>query len=322
MELQHPYFERNNIKAFQTKIDKCAITMEMKGNCLGVSVCGRKNEDKLLELSLELLSLMFIYLGGFPSIKQVYCNEKSVDVSNWAGKYTTDQYFQKNVLVIGRFEQLYFCQERLDAYRDIPQLPIYSLQYLVSDNYKNLVTNHKITLLTHVIDGGIDDSILKKTTPEMKSKYKIQNNSGDYPVKVYFLLKRTFFKHNRKFSAGILSILRCSQYQFIMTVSDTRNSYSHFLKPNKKPNRLTKGREMLVYFEIIMFALRLEMFSMIGIEVEEDAAKEYWYVIHDWIKEITNKKNICYKSKTYKIREGMEEMNRALKILQERGELN
>ena len=43
--------------------------------------------------------------------------------------------------------------EIINKFKDLHPYPMYSMQYLVSDYYNHVVTNHKITLLLHVIEG-------------------------------------------------------------------------------------------------------------------------------------------------------------------------
>jgi hypothetical protein len=185
-----------------------------------------------------------------------------------------------------------------------------------------VVAEHRIVLLTHVIDGIIDDSIKSNAKIEMcncyKNYYTKTKNIGDYESKVYYLSNKILFKYNRKFSAKIFEMLIITQFKFIRTVADTRNSYSHYLPDNKKIDRLIDGGEMLIYFEIVMYTLRLEITEKLGINIEEDTVREYLYVLHDWIKDIKKRNKVEYKSKTYKIVEGIEEMKKIMRILQER----
>jgi hypothetical protein len=297
------------------------VKLQKKDRLLELDVLGRKNQNELWSLSLELLSLMFIYMGGFPVIEEAFFNSKEIDTTNLARKFNTDQYFRKSVLTVCKLNDRHINQGAIDLYRAIPRLPLYSMQYLISEEYKHMITTHKIVLLTHVIDGIVDDSVIPNVCNVIKNKYHKVGKIGNYEAKVFYLTDKTFFKCNRKYGAGIMDMLKVSRYQFVEIISDTRNSYSHFLPLNKKVNRLTKGIEILVYFEIIMFSIRLEMLAMMGIDVEEDMVKEYWYVIHDWIKDLKKRDKVEYKSKTYKIAEGIEEMNKGLNLLEERGDL-
>lgn len=241
-------------------------------------------------------------------------NDEEIDLTNLAGRFKTDDYFQKSILCICPISNNVICQGTLDAYQAIRQIPIYSMQCLISENYKHTVTNHRIVLLLHVIDGLIDDSVIANSTSEIRKKYRPSDKPGNYMCKVYYLCKNYFFKYNRKYNCEILQLLKVNQYEFLQVISDTRNWYSHFFKENKKIHRLTDGAEMLIYFEIVYYALRVCLITeKLQIKIDESAIKEYFYIIHDWILDIRKSDMQSIKSNTYKINKGLREMEQTIK---------
>ena len=90
-----------------------------------------------------------------------------------------------------------------------------------------------------------------------------------------------------------------TEEEFSTAIVDTRHWYSHFLDPSKRASRVSDGEDMLILFEILFFALRLEYARQLGITIDIEAVKEFFYVIHDWIIEVRHGNPSEYKSMTY-----------------------
>lgn len=319
-QLEHPFFTKQPISSFCNCIDNCKVQVSGYKCNLKITITGRKGEKKLQSLAFDILNLLFIILGGFPQIIEMSYNGEVIDLSKLAHKYTTDDYFKKSVLSIMPISDKIICQQTLDKYRSLKQAPIQSMQCLISDSYKHIITNHKITLLLHVIDGLVEENQINKYEQELKTRYKLAYTpkSGSYIVKAYYLCKGYFFEPHKKYNCEILFLLKINQYKFLQIITDTRHWYSHFPDNKTRKNRLTNGIEMLVYFEIIFYALRLYLTTeKLGLDINYNNVKEYYYVIHDWLLDIKKKKKPV-KSNTYKIIEGFKEMERAFKLLEER----
>lgn len=52
-----------------------------------------------------------------------------------------------------------------------------------------------------------------------------------------------------------------------------------------------------------------------NITIDENAAKEYLYTVHDWILEVKYGRDEPLKSQTYRIQKGIREMSERLKML-------
>jgi len=83
----------------------------------------------------------------------LYINENEIDISERAVKYQTSDNFLKDNLIICDIDETTVNQQRIEELRKINSYPIYSFQYLLSKSYDHVITNHKMTLLLHVIEG-------------------------------------------------------------------------------------------------------------------------------------------------------------------------
>lgn len=317
-QLDHPLFRKNKIELFVTQIDNCVVTFKGNSDLFEMVITGKNKQKKMMSLTFDIFSLVWIYIGGFPKIKSITYNSKIIDFSGIVGKYRTDMYFQKPILCIINLSEDYISQVVMDRYRSLAKMPLYSMQYLISEDYKHVIVNHKITLLLHTIDGLVDDSVVTCSAKDIKDKYHVKDYLGKYLPKVYYLCNNYFFKFHRKYNCEILSLLSVNQFEFLKVITDTRNAYSHFLADEKKQHRLTKGVEMIIYFEIVLYALRIYLIEeKLHRAVDENNIREYYYIIHDWILDVQNNTSKPVKSKTYKINKGIREMELAFKQLQE-----
>lgn len=110
-----------------------------------------------------------------------------------------------------------------------------------------------------------------------------------------------FIEENECQKVDVLAVLGIDEYKFLQIITDTRNWYSHMWKSKDKDSRLSDGKLMVIYFEIIYYAIRLYLISnILMISVQIDFVKEYLYILHDWIVEVYLL-DIDFKSNTYLI---------------------
>lgn len=81
-------------------------------------------------------------------------------------------------------------------------------------------------------------------------------------------------------------------------IKDTRNWNSHFLR-NKYPDRLKQGEEIVIFFELVQYIVRLKIAKDIGVPIKEDNIKEYYFTIHDWLSKVLYNRDDDFKSKAY-----------------------
>jgi len=291
------------ISKFNTIIDSSSIEMSSKNDELKIVIATRKKETAALSLFFEIYSLVFIYLGAFPTIESIDFNGNSIDTSQWVGKYKTRPDLFRQDLFISNLSNMTINQSAIDGYRHKQAAAIFSLQYLASDDYIHVISDHRITLLFHIIDGicDFDKNKIDILLSEIIQQYKLTETKkqlGNYIAKVYAVSKECFFFYHRKYNCEILKLLRVTQYGFLRMITDTRNWNSHFLR-NKKPDRLKRGNEIVIFFELVQYMIRLKIVKDIGADFKEENVKEYFYTIHDWILKVLYEKENDLKSKTY-----------------------
>ena len=79
-KLQHKYFELNKIQNFSVKISNNIVSLVQKNYFVEVTITGRKHNEKLISFVFDILSMMFLYLGSFPNIKELTVGEQVVDI--------------------------------------------------------------------------------------------------------------------------------------------------------------------------------------------------------------------------------------------------
>lgn len=299
-KLQHKFFIFNNVKEFEVHIENVQIKLWSKAYTLFIEINGSQEIEKLKTMLFNLFSIIFLYLGSYPIILSIIVDDKELDLSELVSKYNTQPYFKSKNRAICSISEKTINDEIYRSYLELNQMPLYSMQYLFCDNYKNIIVTHRITLLLHIIDGVVPDDVIDVMKSEIKSVYDIKDRRiGDYASKVYYLCKNYFFDIDNFYNCEILSLLGITQYELIEIVSDTRNWYSHFLDEDKKEKRLKDGLEKWIYLEIIFYSIRLLLADQIGININDDWIREYFYSIHDWISKIRGI-NKPYKSIAYK----------------------
>ena len=295
----------HSVSKFVVKIDNCKVEMESNQQELSIQICGRAGKEKIRKLLSDLECLIFFYLGSFPLMKTLCINGNEIDISNRATKYETSANFLKDNLVICDLDETTVNEQKIKELRKINSYPIYSFQCLLSKAYDHVITNHKMTLLLHVIEGlcDVDKHQLQIEKQEINNKYPESRSGtvGNYMVAVYCLCKKYFFNYHKKYSCEIMPLLKVTRYKFMTRLAETRNWYSHFLDESKKPLRIAKGRDFIIYFEIVCFMIRLSVIDRIGSPIDESRVKEFYYTVHDWILAIMYDTDEPLKSNTYQI---------------------
>ena len=308
------------VKKFTVKIDNCKVELESNQQELIIQICGRSVKEKVGKLLSDLECLIFFYLGSFPLMEFLYINGDEIDISKRAAKYETSDNFLKDNLVICDINEITVNEQKIKELRKISLYPIYSFQCLLSKAYDHVITNHKMTLLLHVIDGmyEIDKHQLKAVKQEIQNKYPESRKGavGDYLAAIYSICEKYFFYYHRKYACGILPLLKVTRYKFMARLSETRNWYSHFLNESKKPLRIVKGRDFIIYFELVCYMIRLSVIDRIGAVIDESRVQEFYYTVHDWILAIMYDMDEPLKSNTYRIDKQWKEFIREIERLQ------
>lgn len=304
----------------EVKIDNCKVELESNQQKLIIQICGRAGKEKIMDLLSDLESLIFFYLGSFPLMEVLYINGNEMDISKRAAKYETSDHFLKDNLVICDIDETTLNEQKIKEFRKINSYPIYSFQCLLSKAYDHVITNHKMTLLLHVIEGlyEANKNQVQMQKKEIYNKYPDSRKGtvGDYMVAVYCLCKKYFFNYHKKYACEIMPLLKVTRYKFMSRLVETRNWYSHFLDEGKKPLRIVKGRDFIIYFEIVCYMIRLSVIDRIGVFINESRVREFYYTVHDWILAIMYDTDEPLKSNTYQIEKQWREFIQEIERLQ------
>lgn len=235
-------------------------------------------------------------------------NHVEKDIANLLAKFTTSNAFIRKSSILCNIDKTTINEKVLINYREIPHIPIISIEYLVSDEYKSVVANHKIILLLHSLEGLADKSRYSKLKDELKTILGKKSTVEKYKPHVYGILKDYFFDYHTKFDFEILPLLEVNEMEFLDKITKTRDWYSHYLNYDHKPERLKYGSDMIIYFYILFFCIRAFIIDQIQVGFDETKLIEHFYTIHDWILDAKYKKDSPLKSKAYNINKRIKQM--------------
>lgn len=305
----HKTFCRNNMKSFSSEIQGRKINFCFDGEILELIVYSDNEYDELESFCLELDSMMYLYLGSFPEIKSIEYNGELKDITKLANRFSTDSYFNRTTMTLCDITSETVNEETYIAFKnDVLQIPFYSMQYLVSSKYKVVMPAHRLTLMTHVVEGVVDIEREKRSeiNIELKEKYNVEKGRslGQYFIHASVVTDH-FIQADNIYNADILKLLECNEYTFLQTIKDTRNWYSHMWKEDDKDKikKIGDGTMMLIYFEILYCVVRLYLIrNVLRLDIESSFISEYLYVLHDWIVDV-KKLGEKFKSNTYIMKE-------------------
>lgn len=297
-KLTHKSFNNQTIITFEFFYMNTKIKIYKCDGCLMIELCGRKKLKGLLEIFLKVYDLFFLMLGAYPYRKSILYNEMEIDTGNWALRYTTASHFHESEAVFCDISPENINSNSLVKMENIHKQSLSSLTYIVSEYYEHVVTNHKIELMTHTIDGFFMHSFYYKQLFKMKKQFNPNSKDTTYYDNVERVFK-LFFYYHRKYNCEILGELGITRKIFYTIITDTRNDFSHLL--GKKKYRLISGKDMVYYIDLIFIAERLFLLEeMLNLKLNVILVQEYLYIMHDWIDELVNKGADRIKSKRYK----------------------
>lgn len=304
------------MKSFCTEIQDKKIEFSFDGSILELNVCSENDYEELRTFCLELDCMMFLYLGSFPTIESIFYNGELQDITNLANRFTTDSRFIRSAMMVCKITSETINEEiYLKFKEDILLTAFYSMQYLVSNAYKAILPVHRITLLSHVVEGVIDIELERRKEIDSNLREKFKITTGDSLGKYFIgesVVLSVFIEEDRLYNSEILEILGTSEYNFLDTIKNTRAWYSHMWKQKEKINKLNDGKQMVTYFEIIYYAIRLYLIKeVLQLKLETELVREHLYILHDWIVE-KESLQYAFKSNTYLISESRKKMEQEI----------
>lgn len=313
--MMHKTFEKYNFELFNFVYQNITISLEMEQGRLIITLVGKKSTEKILEQFWNIYDLLFLILGGFPKREQVLVNDIEIDTSEWVRKFDTALHHIEGEARLCEISSKTINADILNKMVNVHQQTLSSVEYIVCEYYSHMVSNHRIELMTHTIEG-----FFRHTAYYNQLFQKLKNSNSKKQKVTYFeIIERffnVFFIYHRKYNAEILSCMHVkSKKEFYEIITDTRNDFSHFLE--QKQHRLIKGKDMVYFIDIIFFAERLFVLKeVLEIEISDEQVQEYLYILHDWIDELVNNREDRVKSKRYINIVNAKEWNRFLENFQ------
>lgn len=305
---KHKTFETYYFETFHFTYQNVLIKLEIQDKKLIVELDGEKSVENLLKIFCKLYDVLFLILGGFPRRECILINGIEEDTGNWVRKFDTAACYDEEESRLCEISLKTINGYVLSQMEGVHHQTLSSVEYIVCEYYSHMVTNHRIELMTHTIDGFIRHTVFYN---QLLQQIKMKNPKRwkvDYIESVERLFKKFFYYH-RKFNCQIINCLHIkNKHRFYEMIADTRNDFSHFLEDKKY--RLLKGNDMVYFIDLIFYAERLFILTeILGVKVSEEQVKEYLYILHDWIDERVNQRTDRIKSERYHKVMGAKEMN-------------
>ena len=191
-----------------------------------VYACDRRSREMIGEIADKLEAA-----GAELCLGDSYLNDLEVDTIKWVKKYNTSSHYIE--------KESRLCEISLDTVNantlknmaNIHNQTLSSLEYIVSDYYGHIVTNHRIVLMTHTIEGFFRHT---KDYNLLLQELKIKNTRKkkiDYIENVERVF-RCFFYYHRKNNVQILNCIHLKNKQLFYKII-AENAYK-FLNNNGK----------------------------------------------------------------------------------------
>lgn len=255
------------------------------------------NNEAIERLKYDFLSLVFLLMGGFPKIFSIEEDGEEVDFSKMAGRFFSSSYFLGSLRRIVDINADTINKETLEYMSHFNHAAHSSMQWLVSNNYHKVkdgvIITHRLLLLLFVLDGIVEDKYIENSRSRLEMNFskhpKMRTQIGCFLAKAHHLFECTFFKADRDLIEKILFFLDTDQLGLLLTLTDTRNWYSHLLPMERKPEKLFgDGTLEWVYFELLLYSIRIYEIKKLPININNINLR-YYDAIHDWAGGLFNK---------------------------------
>ena len=296
-------------QSFTQKIKFYTVCFNKQFSKLEIIITNNRKVNHMAEMEkifFNIYDMMFLCLGRYPKLEKF--NDE--DTTKFVSKYFTSQNFNKRFFIFKEIDEEVISEQNLEKIQKFnnKSVSLYSLQYLVCEKYNDVLWEHKLTLLLHIIDGFCN--ILPFDLEKVKINFALEfkeslenqdiNTVGEYILKVYNLIKQYFYIFP-DISQSVLQLLGKDNYTFLKTIEETRNWYSHLDTKEKKSGRInSKDGKSLSYLFIIVCTLRQKILTeYFDIRLNMSTIRESYACIHDWILGETDDINNLY-SNMYK----------------------
>ncbi len=132
----HKYFKEQFFTSFSVVIEKSHVLMERadRPNAITVSIKGRKAGDDLKGLFFEIIDLLFLYLGSYPTIEKLTVNSEEIDNNSILFKYHPSRKYGQ-LLSLCDLSSDTINEVAIKKCREFERTPFFSLEYILSAEY-------------------------------------------------------------------------------------------------------------------------------------------------------------------------------------------
>ena len=289
--------DRNDIASlFKEGIDKIVLGYHLSVDIQNAEICIQQNKDykcKIGELFSGFFDLMFLCLGHYPKIIGFFENEEKKE--NLLSKFTTSISFSRKYFCFIQLTSEIITDEIIKKIIDFNKEnnSLVSFGYILSASYENIMWEHKLTLLTHILDGIYNFS--NEELAYIKNNYYTQykeflgnvdkDDVGDFPSICNEIFSKTFFKYKDIVDKLYKLLGVKNNFCFIDKITQTRNFYSHMKNKKLSNNRINANLEKSIsYIYVLYIIIRLYVLDILNISIDEAKVVESFSCIHDWIK--------------------------------------
>ena len=282
----------------------CNIRLIGTASKFTVSIEGME-EAALYEISRLIIHLVFIAQGKFATIANVYMNDNDITEEVKSQQFfrleKTAELFNRKFFVFANIDDSIINRKVLNTLnrlvRSTGVLPLFSLENIMSESYREITIDNKLNLLLQACE-GIWNEIYRMD--------KKQNSNGKYDnihlIDKFADVFSVLTNHSSRFSEFLKYIPRGfgrTKNRFFKALVDTRDDSTHFYKAidkfdkNRKKTRKKTGSYMridnkrnyifLVNLYAVSAACRLRVLNHLGIVPDNTAVSEMLYVLRDYM---------------------------------------
>lgn len=248
----------DTFEEFSTTIENSTMSFSLIGENLKIQIDSDLDDKKIENLLFNLYSMIFLYLGYFPKIKTFEIEHTVIDISKLSGKYTTSKQFNKKCYQIININSDSINQDIYNQFvsKTSNDYVINSMQVLISEDYEHVMSDHKLLITLHCVDGVYEG---KKDTDFVTRLSEIMGVTNDK-------------LQNGDFMQSLFSFFGCSNInKMAEKLKDTRHWYSHLMNTgDKKFEKVIKdGAEFYYAFQFLYYSLRIYVINALGLNINE-----------------------------------------------------
>lgn len=296
----------------------CDISLKKKEDSLIFHIEMKKHSDiPLWTIFSSMFDIIFLCVGKFPCIKSIQENDVDIDISNLLRKFTTSNHYDRDFFRFADVDNTTINSDTLSKMIlfNHNNHSLVSLECLVCESYEKVLWQHKLTLMSHVIEGVFNycGSNIEKTKQCFMEEFitNMQDEVGNYIAMLNCVFKRSLFKYSDECSQLLNALRRRSRFSFLQGIEQFRNFNSHMDNIERLSSRINTNPENFTYSYILFIAIRYYiMDECLNLSINDDFVKTAFITLCDYIMiDIRHVKKYKAISPTYMIHEFYKKVN-------------